>query len=84
MSKHRETIGDIKNKVQHNQGKRVRLEAHQSKKKIYQRIGTIEAVYPAIFTITIESSNGMQNQRLSFSYIDLLILLTILSLMWTR
>ncbi len=72
MPKPQYTVLDIKKKVQKYQGQKVRLEAHKSKKKLYQKTGFIEAIYPSIFTVSIESSNNDHSQRMSFSYIDLL------------
>ena len=66
-----QSVLDIKNKVKKYQGQKVRLEAHKSKKKLYHKTGFIEAIYPSIFTISIDSK-GNNTQRMSFSYIDLL------------
>ena len=48
MPKPQSTVLDIKNKVKKYQGQKVRLEAHKSKKKLYQKTGFIEAIYPII------------------------------------
>lgn len=73
MPKPQTTVLDIKRKVQKYQGHKVRLEAHKSKKKLYQKTGFIEAIYPSIFTVSIENNNDSDRvQRMSFSYIDLL------------
>ena len=72
MPKPQSTVLDIKNKVKKYQGQKVRLEAHKSKKKLYQKTGFIEAIYPSIFTVSIVNKGNNHNQRMSFSYIDLL------------
>lgn len=74
MSNPKVTVLDIKSKVKKYQGQKVRLEAHKSKKKLYQKTGYIEAIYPSIFTISIENegSEDARTQRMSFSYIDVL------------
>ncbi len=72
MPKPQLTVLDIRNRVQKYQGSRVRLEAHKSKKKLYHKTGFIEAIYPSIFTVSIESNDNDRIQRMSFSYIDLL------------
>lgn len=74
MSDQKVTVRDIKSKVMKYQGQKVRLEAHKSKKKLYQKTGYIEAIYPSIFTISIENESNLdaRTQRMSFSYIDVL------------
>ncbi len=67
------TLLEIKQKVKDNQGRKVRLEAHKSKKKLYHKTGYIDEIYPSIFTISIEGKDdGSRVQHMSFSYIDLL------------
>lgn len=72
MPENKATVHDIKRKVEKYQGRTVRLEAHKSKKKLYQKTGVIESVYPSIFTVNIEDDSHARNQRMSFSYIDVL------------
>lgn len=71
MEKKRATISDVKKQVEFYRGRRVKLEAHKSKKKLYHKVGTIEGIYPSIFTVTVENDNR-PTQRLSFSYSDVL------------
>nr|MBP8865207.1 Veg family protein [Acetobacterium sp.] len=47
------TIMDIRREVENCLGKRVKLEAHKSKKKLYQKEGVIESTYPSIFTVRV-------------------------------
>lgn len=72
MPRPQTTVHDIRRKVEQYQGHKVRLEAHKSKKKLYQKTGFIQATYPSVFTVSIESKNDERNQIMSFSYIDLL------------
>ncbi|MDI3535617.1 MAG: hypothetical protein PWP16_247 [Eubacteriaceae bacterium] len=65
------TIMDIKREVEHYLGRRVKLEAHKSKKKLYQKEGVIAEAYPSIFTVRIQEDKRKE-QKLSFSYSDLL------------
>ena len=65
------TVDDIKKEVESYKGCRVTLEAHRSKKKLFQKEGVIEAVYPCIFTVRIQEEKRAP-QRLSFSYTDIL------------
>ncbi len=71
MQRQRATIKDVKREVEAYRGCRVKLEAHKSKKKLYHKEGTIEGVYPSIFTVMVESEKR-PTQRLSFSYSDVL------------
>lgn len=71
MQNQRATVVDIKHEVSKHVGEKVRLEAHKSKKKLYQKVGTIEGIYPCIFTVSLEENNRPK-QKLSFSYADVL------------
>lgn len=71
MQKQKATVMDVKRQVERCLGKRIRLEAHKSKKKLYRKEGVIEEAYPSIFTVSvIEDKRPVQ--RLSFSYSDVL------------
>lgn len=65
------TITDIRREVENYLGKRVKLEAHKSKKKLYQKEGIIESAYPSIFTIKVKEERRRET-KLSFSYSDIL------------
>ena len=65
------TIMDIRREVENCLGKRVKLEAHKSKKKLYQKEGIIAETYPSIFTVRVKEDKRKE-QKLSFSYSDLL------------
>lgn len=71
QQKQKATIMDVKREVENYRGKRVKLEAHKSKKKLYQKEGVIEGTYPSIFTISVKEDKR-PTQRLSFSYSDVL------------
>ena len=71
MQKQKATIMDVKREVENYRGKRVKLEAHKSKKKPYQKEGVIEGTYPSIFTVSVKEDKR-PTQRLSFSYSDVL------------
>ena len=72
MQNQRATVIDIKREVEKHVGQKVRLEAHKSKKKMYSKIGVIEGIYPCIFTVNVIEEESRPNQRLSFSYADVL------------
>lgn len=71
MQQQKATIMDVKREVENYRGKRIRLEAHKSKKKLYQKEGVIEGTYPSIFTVSVKEDRRPV-QRLSFSYSDVL------------
>ncbi len=72
MQKQRATIMDVKRQVENCIGRTVVLEAHKSKKKMFQKVGVIEEVYPSIFTIYVKDDEEKPAQRFSFSYSDVL------------
>lgn len=65
------TIMDIRREVENYLGRRVKLEAHKSKKKLYQKEGIIAETYPSIFTIRVKEDKRKE-QKYSFTYSDLL------------
>ena len=71
MQKKKATISDVKQVVNRYQGCRIKLEAKKKKKKLYHKEGTIEGVYPSIFTVMVDNEKK-PSQRLSFSYSDVL------------
>lgn len=71
MQRQRVTINDVKREVEAYRGCRIKLEAHKSKKKLYQKEGIIEGIYPSIFIVNV-ADDKRPNQRLSFSYSDVL------------
>ena len=68
--KQRATLIDVKREVESHKGDLIKLEAHKSKKKLYHKVGRIEAVYPSIFTVTVEAEKNRPAERLSFSALD--------------
>ncbi len=70
--KQRATLIDVKREVESHKGDLIKLEAHKSKKKLYHKVGRIEAVYPSIFTVTVQAEKNRPAERLSFSYSDVL------------
>lgn len=52
-------------------GKRVKLRANKSRKRIIEKEGVIEGTYPSIFVVKIDEENRSP-RKLSFCYSDLL------------
>lgn len=51
-------------------GQRIRLKANKGRRKILEREGVLEGIYPHIFTVKIEEADS--ERRVSYSYADLL------------
>lgn len=61
---------DIRRDLESHVGQKIRLRAHRGRRKTLEKIGVLENTYPSIFIIRIDEPN--YNQRLSFSYADVL------------
>ncbi len=61
---------DIRRDLESHVGQRIRLRAHRGRRKTLEKIGVLENTYPSIFIVRIDEPN--YNQRLSFSYADVL------------
>lgn len=71
MSENNITINDIRDAIKANLNKKVAVEAHRTKKKIYTKRGTIREAYSNIFIVESDEIAGTDT-RLSFTYADLL------------
>ncbi|MGI6096957.1 MAG: Veg family protein [Dethiobacteria bacterium] len=66
----KDTLGEIKEKLESRIGEKIRLKANRGRRKTYEKVGVLENTYPAIFTIRVDEEN--YNRRLSFTYVDVL------------
>lgn len=64
----------VKQSLQQNIGRQVRLVSRHGKKKAVVSRGTIESIYPCIFTVRLNNdcSEPTQNNIVSYSYADVL------------
>lgn len=64
----------VKQSLQKNIGRQVRLVSRHGRKKAVVSRGTIESIYPCIFTVKLDSDyeNLHQNNIVSYSYADIL------------
>lgn len=64
----------VKRSLQKNIGRKVRLTSKKGRKSAVVRRGTIENIYPSIFTVRLEklSEEDSDNRYVSFSYTDVL------------
>lgn len=62
------TLESIREIVSQHKGSRIYYRAANGRRKMEERSGIIQEIYPSLFTVFIES----QNSTISFSYADLL------------
>lgn len=60
----------IRRSLESHVGQKIRLRAHRGRRKTLEKVGVLENTYPSIFVVRIDEPN--YNQRLSFSYADVL------------
>lgn len=65
-----DALGEIKKSLEARIGEKIRLKANRGRRKTYEKEGVLENTYPSIFTIRVDEKN--YNQRLSFTYVDVL------------
>ncbi|WP_280772201.1 Veg family protein [Salipaludibacillus daqingensis] len=65
------TLLEIKQILQANVGKKVTVQANGGRKKMIERSGLVEGIYPAVFTVKLDR-NEHSVERLSYSYTDVL------------
>ncbi len=67
-------IERVRTQIESHIGSRIRIAAKKGRKKVIVRYGTINAVYPFTFNITLESISEFAetNRNLSLNYSDIL------------
>ena len=67
-------IERVQAQIESNIGSRIRITVKKGRKKVIVRYGTINAVYPFTFNVTLESLSEFAeiNRNLSLSYSDIL------------
>ncbi|MBQ7792261.1 MAG: Veg family protein [Clostridia bacterium] len=70
----RNDLERVRSLVEQNIGQRIRITVKKGRKKVLTRYGTINAVYPFTFNITLESLSEFAevNRNLSLNYTDIL------------
>lgn len=63
-------LANIKKDLESYVGEKIRLKANKGRKKIMEREGILESIYPNIFIIRLEEADS--ERRVSYSYADLL------------
>lgn len=60
----------IRNELEENLGKKVIIKANKGRKKYITRKGTLESVYPSLFSVSVE--NGEDKTLVTYTYSDIL------------
>lgn len=66
------TLAEIKQALEANVGKKVTIQANGGRKKIIERSGLLEGIYPSVFTVKLDKDE-YSIERLSYSYTDVLM-----------
>lgn len=65
------TLDEIKQSLKENLGQDVTIKANGGRKKMIERSGHIESVYPCVFTVKLDRDK-YPVERMSYSYTDVL------------
>jgi uncharacterized protein Veg len=64
------TLSDIKQSLDSNLGRRLKLKANGGRRKTIERCGVLTETYPSIFVVELDEENALE--RVSYSYADVL------------
>ncbi|QKS69636.1 Veg family protein [Paenalkalicoccus suaedae] len=73
------TLAEIKKALEANVGKKVTIQANGGRKKMIERSGLLENLYPSVFTVKLDKDEHSV-ERLSYSYTDVLTETVVLSM----
>jgi len=65
------SILDIRNELNDNIGKPVKLVAYESRNRVTEKTGTLSSIYPSVFVVEIGEDQDSVD-RVSYNYIDIL------------
>ncbi|OEH92625.1 biofilm formation stimulator Veg [Bacillus solimangrovi] len=65
------TLSDIKQTLDGNLGKRLRLKANGGRRKTIERYGVLAETYPSVFIVELDQAENAF-ERVSYSYADVL------------
>lgn len=68
----------IRKELENHVGEKIKLRANRGRRKTFEKEGVLESTYPSIFVIRVDEKH--YNQRLSFTYSDVLTATVELSL----
>ncbi|HWO94941.1 MAG TPA: Veg family protein [Bacillus sp. (in: firmicutes)] len=64
------TLSDIKQSLDSNLGRRLKLKANGGRRKTIERFGVLTETYPSVFVVELDEENALE--RVSYSYADVL------------
>lgn len=71
MATGRNSLAEIRTDIEGLIGQRVHIRANPGRRKIVERVGTLERTYPNHFVVRLDGDQ--QNRRVSYSYADILM-----------
>lgn len=71
MATGRNSLAEIRTEIEGLIGQRVHIRANPGRRKIVERVGTLERTYPNHFVVRLDADQ--QNRRISYSYADILM-----------
>ncbi len=74
----KDALVQIRKELENHVGEKIKLRANRGRRKTFEKEGVLESTYPSIFVIRVEEEH--YNQRLSFTYSDVLTATVELSL----
>ncbi len=66
----KDVLLEIRKSLELHVGEKISLKANRGRRKTYEKEGILESTYPSIFVVRVDENN--YNQRISFSYADVL------------
>ena len=66
------SLDEVKNSILQLKGKLVKMQINKGRKKIVEYNGTIENVYPSLFTVKFTQGDELNIEKNSFSYFDVM------------
>lgn len=66
----REIIDEIRTDIEGRLGARVRVKANKGRRRVEERVGTLEDIYPNLFVVQLDEDQ--HNRKISFTYVDVL------------
>lgn len=63
-------LEEIRQNLESNVGKRVKLRANRGRRKVIEAEGIIEETYPKLFIVRLEDGSAVK--RMSYTYVDVL------------
>ena len=66
------SLDEVKSSILNLKGKTVKMKINKGRKKIVEYAGTIENVYPSLFTVKFTEGDELNIEKNSFSYFDVM------------